>query len=111
MSSLNDERCMEMYRHCKQTLCARAGKMKMFVPKNGTAFPIIKAGSVLNLRPAIKVVNTFPIDEDREVEGVGLYRPMYYCELRAVALVDINKRTDIRKKTAMRKRKEMGNGG
>ena len=23
---------MEMYRHCKQTLCARAEKMKMLVP-------------------------------------------------------------------------------
>lgn len=95
---LDDERCMEMYLHCRQTLQDRAVLLKMVVP-DGSAFPIIKKHSVLLLRPVFKVVNTFPIDERATVvDGDDVHRPMYYCELHGKAMNDIWKRKAMRRK-------------
>lgn len=104
---LDDERCMEMYKHCRKTLESRAAEMKMVVP-DGSAFPIIKRNSTLLLRPVFNVVNTFPIDEHTEIDcnDWDVHRPMYYCELLGRAVIDMKRRKAMRKRRRANNKKE-----
>ena len=95
---LDDERSIEMYLHCRKTLQTRAGKLKVVLP-DWSAFPIVKPGSVLLLRPAFKVVVTFPIEEDSVIDdNIGMYRRICFCELYGKGLKDALERSAMRKR-------------
>lgn len=100
---LDDDRCAAMTLHCKTTLMDRAKQLKIVV-RHDSVFPIVKQRSVLHLRPVFNIVNTFPIDEDSTFQGVfDVHRPMYYCELKGVALNEAWKRNRLAKKRKKRK--------
>jgi hypothetical protein len=91
---LEDERVNELVVHCRTTLQARAVTFKIIVHEQGTVIPVLKKGSMLNWRPVLDVVSTFPIQEEHqlEFEGIDLNRPLFYCEIRGQNLKDMKTR-------------------
>lgn len=74
-------------------------------PPKGSVIPIVLKRSCLNWRPVLHVVSIFPIDEDYTFDDlefgmIDIKRPLFYCEIRGVALKDLK----VRLRSLMRKK-------